>query len=120
MKITEREHNGITVFTLEGRIDTEGAAEMDQTLQAATSDGKHKMVLQMAEVTYISSAGLRTLADVVSRNREQGGDLKLVGLTPKVMRVLRIIGFDRFFAVHEHLEGALTEFQAAVDTDSTA
>ena len=50
------------------------------------------MVLDMAQVSYISSAGLGTLADVVTRNREAGGDLKLVGLNRKVLRVLRIIG----------------------------
>jgi len=110
MNIKERDEQGITVFDLDGRIDTEGALDLDMTLQAAASVGKHKMVLDMGQVGYISSAGLRTLADILTRNREAGGDLKLVGLNRKVLRVLRIIGFDKFFSIYETLEAALGDF----------
>lgn len=110
MDITERVENGITVFVLEGRIDTQGAVDLDLALQAAVSEGQYKMVLDMAEVRYICSAGLRTLADVFTKNREQGGDLKLVALNPKVLRVFRIIGFDKFFSVYDTLEAASADF----------
>ena len=110
MNITQRVENGIIVFVLEGRIDTQGSAELDDVLQTAVSEGKHKMVLDMAEVSYISSSGLRTLADVVTKNREAGGDLKLVAVSRKVLRVLRIIGFDRFFSLYDTLEEAIADF----------
>ena len=51
------------------------------------------MVLDMAEVHYMNSAGLRTLADILTRNRANGGDLLLVAPNPKVERVFKIIGF---------------------------
>lgn len=110
MDIIERDQNGVTIFTLEGRVDTQGAVDMDMALNAAVSEGKHKMVLDMAEVNYISSAGLRTLADVVTKNREAGGDLKLVALNRKVLRVLRIIGFDRFFTIYNSVDEAVADF----------
>ena len=110
MEIIERDENGIMVFVLEGRIDTQGAVDMDLALQAAVSDGQYKMVLEMANVRYIGSAGLRTLADVLTKNKEEGGDLKLVALNRKVMRVFRIIGFDKFFSIHDTLQTALAEF----------
>ena len=110
MNIIEREQNGVTVFELDGRIDTQGAVDLDLALQAAASGGKHKMVLDMADVPYISSAGLRTLADVLTKNRESGGDLKLVALHRKVVRVLRIIGFDQFFSLYDAIEEAITDF----------
>jgi anti-anti-sigma factor len=110
MNIIERDQDGVTLFELDGRIDTQGAVDMDLALQAAVSGGKHKMVLDMARVEYISSAGLRTLADVLTRNREAGGDLKLVALSRKVLRVLRIIGFDRFFSLYDTVEAAINDF----------
>jgi anti-anti-sigma factor len=110
MNITERSENGITLFVLRGRIDTQGAVDLDLTLQAAVAEGKHKMVLDMTEVRYISSAGLRTLADVLTKNREAGGDLKLVALDRKVLRVFRIIGFDKFFSIYDVLETAMSDF----------
>ena len=110
MNIIERDQNGIAVFSLEGRVDTQGAVDMDLALEAAVSAGKYKMVLDMADVNYISSAGLRTLADVVTKNREGGGDLKLVAVNRKVLRVLRIIGFNRFFTLYDSVEDAIADF----------
>jgi len=110
MNIFERDENGIDVFVLEGRIDTQGAVDLDLALQAAVFEGKHKMVLEMAAVRYISSSGLRTLADVLTKNQQEGGDLKLVALNQKVMRVFRIIGFDNFFAIYDTLEAAIADF----------
>jgi anti-sigma B factor antagonist len=108
--IVERDENDVTVFVLDGRIDTQGAVDVDLALQAAVSEGRHKMVLDMAKVRYIGSAGLRTMADVLTKNQEQGGDLKLVALNPKVQRVFRIIGFDKFFSIYDTIEVAIADF----------
>ncbi len=110
MDISERVENGVTVFVLQGRIDTEGAVDMDLALQAAVLEGQHNMVLDMAAARYICSAGLRTLADVLTKNKEAGGDLKLAALNSKVLRILRIIGFDKFFSVYETSEAAVADF----------
>lgn len=110
MNITERTENGVTVFVLQGRIDTQGAVEMDEALQNAVAQSKHKMVLDMAEVRYISSAGLRTLADILTKNKQAKGDLKLAALNPKVRRVLEIIGFDNFFSIYEAVQDAIADF----------
>lgn len=110
MNITEREQNGITIFEMEGRVDSEGAVDLDLALQAAVSESKYKMVLDMSDVRYINSAGLRTLADILTQNKTNGGDLKLVNLNPKVQRVFQIIGFDKFFAIYPTIEDALAGF----------
>ena len=110
MQITSRDENGITVFALVGRVDSAGASEMDQVLQNSAAEGKYKMVLDMAGVTYINSAGLRTLADILTQNRDNHGDLRLVALNPKVERVFKIIGFDKFFATYNTVEAAKANF----------
>ncbi|RPJ02661.1 MAG: anti-sigma factor antagonist [Chloroflexi bacterium] len=110
MNITEREQNGITIFALEGRVDSEGAVDLDLALQAASAEGKHKMVLDMSEVRYINSAGLRTLADILTQNKNENGDLKLVNLNPKVQRVFQIIGFDKFFTIYPTIQDAMAAF----------
>ena len=110
MDIIERDENGVTVYVLEGRIDTAGAVDLDLALQAAAANGKNKMILDMAGVRYIGSAGLRTMADVLTKNQKAGGDLKLVALNHRVLRVLRIIGFDRFFLLYDTVEEAVDGF----------
>ena len=102
--------NGVTVFVIEGRVDSAGASDMDAVLQEAAGEGKHKMVLDMSGVTYINSAGLRTLADILTKNRANGGDLRLVALSPKVERVFKIIGFDKFFETFNSVESATAGF----------
>jgi anti-anti-sigma factor len=110
MEITANQHSDVYVVAIEGRIDTQGAFEMDATLQRATKSGQHKMVLDMAKVRYISSNGLRTMADVLTQNKDAGGDLKLVSVNSKVMRVLQIVGFDKFFSIYDTLDEAVQAF----------
>lgn len=110
MHITERSEANVHIFTLEGRVDTEGAMLMDITLHSAVKKGKHKMVLDMSGVSYIASAGLGTLADVLTRNQEAGGDLKLVALNEKVLRIFQIIGFDKYFSLYDSVPAAIKDF----------
>jgi len=110
MNITEREQDGVTVFTLDGRVDSEGAVDLDLALHTATAEDKTRLILEMAEVRYINSAGLRTLAEILTQVQAKDGDLKLVDLNPRVRRVLQIIGFDKFFSIYDSIEEALSAF----------
>ena len=107
MNITEREQDGVTIFALEGRVDSEGALDLDLALQTAVSDGKHKLVLEMDQVPYINSAGLRALADMLAQGRASQGDLKLVNLGHGGARVFQIVGFDRFVSMYATVDEAL-------------
>lgn len=110
MVINQREEDGILVFALDGRVDTDGSIELERELQAAVGAGRYKIVLDMAGVRYINSAGLRTLADILTTNREHGGDLYLAALTQKVQRVFEIIGFDNFFKIFDDVPTAIKAF----------
>ena len=110
VKISERDDEGVTIFTLEGRIDTQGAPDLDEALQAAVAQGKSWMVLDMAGTSYICSAGLRTLADVLTKNRAQDGDLKLAAVPPRVLSILQVIGFDNFFSIYDSAKDAVAAF----------
>ena len=110
MQITERHENGIIVFALEGRIDTQGAIDLAEALEAAVDSGHYRLVCDMTNVAYINSAALRTLADIISRTRANQGDLRLAALPPKVRRVLQIVGFDRYSAIFDTAEEALQDF----------
>ncbi len=108
MKISKKEQDGVIVFVLEGRIDSEGVSQLEEAMNAIA--GQSKVVMDMADVRYINSAGLRILADVLTRNREAGGDLRLAGVNKKVQRVFKIIGFDKFFQFHEDVDAAVSAF----------
>lgn len=109
MNIAERDENGVTVFVLQGRIDFYGAVDLNRVLQTALSESKRNFVLDVADVSYIGSSGVRALTDEVAKSREAGGDLKLVGLNRKVLRVLSIIGLDSLFSPYKTLEAAIAD-----------
>src|SRR5690606_16699299 len=98
--ISERSEQGVTIFKIDGRVDSNGAVDLDLALQTTVNEGSYRLILDMAEVRYINSAGLRTLADILTQSKQNGGDLKLVALNPKVRRVLEIVGFDNFFTTY--------------------
>ena len=113
MKITQRVEGDITVFLLEGWVDTQAATDMDQALQAAVSEGRHNLVVDMSEVGHISSVGLRSLAAVLVRTRAEGGDMKIAALNARVTRVFRIIGFDVLMSVYDTPEAAISDFSSS-------
>lgn len=106
----EAQGEGVTVFVLQGRVDSAGAGELDRALQAAVAEGHHRLILDMAAVSYINSAGLRTLADILTQCRDHGGNVRLVALNPKVERVFKIIGFDKFFDIYATVPEAIAAF----------
>lgn len=110
MDISESKWNDVHVFTIEGRIDALSVADVDQALQGAVAEGKRNIVLDMADVSYINSAGSRTLARALTRNRRRGGDVKLAALNQKVLRVFQIFGFDKVFSLYDTVEMALAGF----------
>ena len=110
MEITQRVEGDITVVQPDGRIDTQAAEQLDQVLQAVLAGGNYRIVVDMSEVEYISSAGLRSLAAVLVKCRDEGGDMKLAALNERVTRVFKIIGFDLLMSVTDTPEAAIADF----------
>jgi len=110
MNITEKTQNDIVIFAVDGRIDSEGAVDLDMALHAALEGGHNKLILDMKDAQYINSAGLRTLADVLTTSQAADGNLYLVGLNPKIKRVLQIVGFDNFFKMYDDVASASAAF----------
>ena len=74
-----------------GRLGTAAAPELRSALDAATSAGGH-VRLDLADVDYISSAGLAVLDDAAQRLRAAGGELKVVRASEAVSLALRLTG----------------------------
>jgi anti-sigma B factor antagonist len=113
MDITQRVEGDITVIKPDGRIDTLAAEQLDQVLQAALAEGHTRIVVDMTNVEYISSAGLRSLAAVLVKSRDEGGDMKLAALNERVTRVFKIIGFDLLMSVTDTPEAAIAAFSTS-------
>ncbi|NDJ86714.1 MAG: STAS domain-containing protein [Chloroflexi bacterium] len=110
MQISHQEHNGVHIYALDGRVDSEGVEELENTLTSAFDSGQYKLVLDMAALAYINSAGLRVLAEALTVAKEHDGNVHLAALSTKIQRVLKIIGFEKFFNIYDDADAAINAF----------
>lgn len=101
----------VVVVEPAGRLDALVAGQLDQSLKDALASHA-RLVVDMAGVTYISSSSLRVLLLGVRRARQQGGDLKLCCLSPRVRQVFALAGFDQVFQLWATRAEALAAFDA--------
>jgi anti-sigma B factor antagonist len=66
-----------------------------------------RIVVDMTQVTYLSSAGLALLVTVHSRCRKQGVQLSLAGMTPDSRELFRVTRLDKVLDIHDALEDAI-------------
>ena len=71
----------VAVISIDGFLDAHTAPQFEQALQQEIADGRVKLVVDCAKLTYISSAGLGVFMGFIEEVREQRGDIKVCGLT---------------------------------------
>lgn len=99
------------LVVVSGRIDSATVGELASALDAATNENRFKLVVSMAEVNYISSAGLRKLVDTLKTCRRfNRGNLLLAELAPRVRETLELAGLISLFTVYETETEAVGSF----------
>ena len=100
----------VAVVELDGRIDGRTAAELQDRILQLIQPGA-KIVLDMAGVTYMSSAGLRLLVLTYRQVSASEGDLVLAVLGEKIRDTMSITGFLPYFTVYDTVEAALAALE---------
>ena len=91
MTIEMKKTDAQTVLEVSGRLDTTTAPALDKTIQEEVSE-QTALVLDLKELAYISSAGLRVLLSAQKRMRKQGS-MKLRNVREEIMEVFEMTGF---------------------------
>ena len=91
MDITSTTEGTTTTIELDGWLDTSTAPELAEAI-GQLDDSCERLVLDFAKLQYISSAGLRVL---VSAHKKMSGELMIRSVSPDVMTVLHMAGFDK-------------------------
>jgi anti-sigma B factor antagonist len=106
MEIEIRQVNGISVVVLIGEIDAKTSTQVqEQILPLAKSD--HDILLDMSQVPYMSSAGLRLLVILSRAVAAEKRSLILVGLSEALKDTMSVTGFLNFFEVHDSVDSGL-------------
>ena len=106
-----RHVEGVTVLDLSGKITLgEASGKLRSAVQEALSAGSKKILLNLADVNYIDSAGLGELVSAFTTVKNGGGELKLLNLTKKVRDLLVITKLLTVFDVKDNEQDALKSF----------
>ena len=112
MKVNTRQVDGVTVIDLSGRITLgEGSVVLRDIVRDVIGKGEKKILLNLADVTYIDSSGIGELVSAFTTVRNQGGELKLLKLTKKVHDLLQITKLYTVFDVKDDEAEAIASFK---------
>ncbi len=104
--ITERQGR-VVVFKLKGRLDSLTAPSFEQTCLKWLEAGEARFAVDLGELEYISSAGIRSILNVADMLKAQDGDLALARVSGMVERVFTIAGVPSMLPLHPTLDEAI-------------
>ena len=115
MNITIRENNGITVIDLSGRLTLGDApAILREDIRRLLDEGKTRLLLNLAGLTFLDSAGMGLLVGAYATVSRSGGQLKMSNLTSRVKDLLIITKLYTVFEIFDDEASAVASFTAAV------
>jgi anti-anti-sigma factor len=97
------------VIQVTGRMDAENADAFDAQCESWISQGINQLVIDVAELSYISSMGLRSFVSIGKRLQEKGGKLRICRQTGLVKQVFEITRLNTVFPPHDSVEAALAD-----------
>ncbi len=109
METKEARIKSTLVMVLSGRLDANSADAFQEQLLRNIESGEMSILLDLVDLEYVSSAGLRVLLVGARRLQEKGGRLGASSAQGEVREVLQMTGFDNFVVVYADRETALAD-----------
>jgi anti-sigma B factor antagonist len=111
MEVTTTQLKRCDVVTASGRIDSRTAPEVAEAFRQIVDEGRFRIVFDMSDVEFISSAGLRIIIDVQKTcKRWNRGEMVLVGVQPQVYSAMDLVGFVPLFKFFDGTTEAVGSF----------
>jgi len=99
---------GITQILLSGRLDIAGTQAIDTRFSFITTAGAKKIVVDLSQVTFLASIGIRLLLTAVRAQEKRGGNMVFAAPQPLVRKVLESAGIDQLVELYADLDSART------------
>ncbi|UCH11961.1 MAG: STAS domain-containing protein [Candidatus Omnitrophota bacterium] len=110
MKITKTTQQGVVICHINGDIDINSSPDIRKTFAELTASYQKKIVINLAEVSYIDSSGLATLVEMLKKIKIYGGGLRLSNLADKVKALFEITKLEKIFQIYDTAEQAVAGF----------
>lgn len=109
---TQQVNDRCASVILAGRLDAGNAQTIKETLMQFINAGTTHLVVDLAQVPFIDSAGLAALVSALKATRRVGGSVLLSGIQPQARTVFSLTMLDQIFTIHPSLEAALASLGA--------
>jgi len=94
-----------------GYVDTTTSQELDRTIEELLKNDVIRLVVDLEDVDYISSAGWGIFISEIKSIRRKGGDIKLIKMAPDVFEVFELLEFHHILKAYESMDDALGDFE---------
>lgn len=117
MEMTSSRVDGVVVIRIDGRIDHDRASALESGLMpyldGPGADGYPPLLLDLENVSFLTSAGLRVLMIAAKTCKEQARRIAVAGLQPMIAEIIRIARFDLIIPVYPNTDDALAAIAPA-------
>ena len=103
-------HQDISIIRVGGYIDTTTSSELERVLDSLLKSGVFRIIIDLGNVDYISSAGWGIFISEIKGIRERGGDLKLAGMISDVYEVFELLEFHYILKAYDTIDDAVKDF----------
>jgi len=110
-EVKRKDTDTVSVLYLKGYLDAHTAPDFEQALQNLVDEDRVRIIVNMEELSYISSAGLGVFMGFIEDIRKKGGDIKLAELTDKVYRVFDLLGFPVLYDIFKKETDAIAKYE---------
>lgn len=110
MKIGKRQLDGVAIVTLDGRLDSSTSGQVMDELCGFVNAGAIRMILNLRNLTYISSAGLRSILVAAKLAKTLNGDMRLCEANGLVSETLASSGFSNIIKLDAHEDVSIKAF----------
>lgn len=100
----------VSCLYIKGYLDAHTAPKFEESLQILVDEKRYKIVVNFLDLNYISSAGLGVFMEFIEEVRNGSGDIKLSNMSPKVFKVLDLLGFPNLYEIFDTEEEAVKKF----------
>ena len=110
MKHSVSHEQGVAIVSPQGKLDSFSAKGFEEELLGLIRAGGRKLIIDCAQLDYVSSAGLRIFYLVAHHLQEAGGKIVLCGVSPEVKRVFDIVDLSSEFLIVPGRADAMRQF----------
>jgi anti-anti-sigma factor len=110
ISLSEPGQSNVSEVRVDGVIDTLTASELEDVIDALLKRQRYRIIIDLAGVDYISSAGWGIFISHIKDVRANDGDIKLSGMVPNVFEIYELLEFDNVIRAFPSLEAARQDF----------